>query len=356
LEEAWAWALQPVHGASSLLVPVGSDKEISGYFAFDYLFDLPGQEPVPPETWNLLIAQADKINAERVASEAYWRVRTAFVHAVDIGIVDDVFLRAQAAGERGNYTLAIELLEDGLRNVEDVEASTLPLRHQIAFYYMLAGRINEAEAMFRELLAEAEASLPQDDEYLQVIRHNIASCTHRNGDLSKSLLQFQRILADRERNLGPDAMNTLATRGAIAMIIAEMGNPAEALQLTRELLNDEERALGKDHTNTLSTRQELASYLAATGDIAAALEMLKGLVPDLARALGVDHSEVLDCRWQVARYTARSGNQKEAQRLFRGVLADRERVQGIGDPEFEQERQEFETFCAECELNDEKPT
>jgi eukaryotic-like serine/threonine-protein kinase len=351
LEEAWAWALQPVHGASSLLVPVGSGEGSPKYLAFDYLIDLPGQEQVPPKTWDLLIAQADKAQARHIASEAYWRVRTATLSAVDSGAIDDVFLQAQTVAERGKYTLAIKILEDELQDAGR-DVSIQSLRQHIAYFNLQAGNVSEAEAMFRQLLAEDEVSLPSDHEFLRVARHNIASCSRRSGDLLSALLQFRQILADRDRYLGPRAMNTLATRGSIADIIAEMGNPAEAARLARELLVDEEEALGKDHTNTLLTRQNLADYLAQTADVAGALEIIDDLLPDLIRALGADHPQVLDCRWQKAQYAARAGNCKQAKRLFQDVLAHRERVQGPENAKLKQEHQEFEAFCAGSESGD----
>jgi len=90
VEDAWAWALQPVHGASSLLVPTGPDNEKPNYLAFDYLIDLPHDEPVPPETWDLLISQMDRPQALRIASEAFWRVRTIFHRAVDEDVPSSV--------------------------------------------------------------------------------------------------------------------------------------------------------------------------------------------------------------------------------------------------------------------------
>jgi eukaryotic-like serine/threonine-protein kinase len=346
LGEAWAWALQPVHGASSLIIPTGSAEESPKYLAFDYLLDLPDQEPVPLETWELLITHTDKAQAERVAGAAFWHVPVVALHAVNTGSIDNVFLRATAAAEVEDYTQAIRLLEDELQRAVTNNEPTQSLRHQIAFYNMLAGRASDAEAMFRELLAESEADLPEDDERLQVIRHNIASCTQRNGDLPSALLQFQRILADRERYLGPRAMNTLATRGEIASIIAKIGDPAEALRLTRELLADEEQALGKDNTNTLGTRRSLAEYMAQNGEVLAALDFLNELLPDLVRAFGDDHPEVLDCRWQMAQYAAQSGKRKDAQRLFQEVLADRNRLQTPESPKLVRQRREFETFLA----------
>ncbi len=350
VEEAWAWVQQPVHGASSLLIPAGPSDDDQRYLAFDYLIDQPDHGPIPPETWNLLIARIDRSQASRVASEAYWRVRTAFYAAVDSGAVDDVFSRAQAMGDRGDYPHAIQLLTDHLTlNIDQrIDSSLLrSLRHQIAFYQHASGRIDEAEVTFNELLTEAERTLPPDDEYIQITRHNIASCTQRRGDLSGALAQFERILADRERQLGPTAMNTLATRGRIADLIAEMGDPAESLRRIRAILADEELALGADHTNTLATRHNLATYLAQSGDSGAAVDALQALVPDLVRALGADHLDVLDARWDLARYNGQNGNRSEAVRQFQEVLADRERIHGSGDQRLDAARQELEDFLAQ---------
>ena len=71
--DAWAWALHPVHGASSLLIPAGPSDEDQRYLAFDYLVDQPDHEPIPPETWHLLVARADPLQATRIASMAFWR-------------------------------------------------------------------------------------------------------------------------------------------------------------------------------------------------------------------------------------------------------------------------------------------
>lgn len=352
VDEAWAWALRPVHGASSLLIPAGQSEEGHKYLAFDYLIDQPGHRPIPPETWNVLIARADPSYTPRVASEAYWRVRTAFHAAVESGATDDVFSRAHAMADHGDYPHAIELLTESLQVADDHRSSPhqhRAERHQIAFFQLLSGRLDDAEAAFKELLEEGERTLPPDDEYLQVVRHNLASCTQRRGDLPGALAQFRRILADREQQLGPDAMNTLATRGAIAHIIAEMGDPGEALRQTREILAAEERALGPDHTNTLSTRHSLAQCLARSGNPSGGIEALEALLPDLIRALGADHPDVLDARSDLARYHRQNGNRSQAVRRLQEVLADLGWIHGAEDQRVVLARQELENLLAQPE-------
>ena len=352
LNSAWAWAQRPVHGASSLLIPTGSSNDGQLYLAFDYLVDQPDHDPIPLETWNLLVTRVAPRDAARVASEAFWRVRTAFHAAVDSGAVSDVFSRASAMSDRDNHLQAVQLLTDALNSAKaegDVADQQWALRHQIAFFQILGGRVNQAEASFRELLAEAEQVLPPDDEYLQVVRHNIATCTRKRGDLPEAMAQFRRILADRERQLGPDDMNTLATRSVIAALVGEMGDPAEALRQTQGILADEERALGRDHTNTLSTRHSLASYLAESGQLAAAVDVLQALLPDLDRALGADHSEVLDARWDLARYHGQRGDRHEATRLFQEVLTERERILDADDPRLAAARDELDDFLTRPE-------
>ncbi|MFI7069788.1 tetratricopeptide repeat protein [Micromonospora sediminicola] len=352
VEEAWAWALRPVHGASSLLIPAGQSEENHGYLPFDYLIDQPHHRPIPPETWNMLIARADPSYTRRVASEAYWRVRTAFHAAVDSGATDDVFSRAHAMADHGDYPRAIELLTESLQAADDHDGSLhqhRAERHQIAFYQLLSGRLDEAEAAFKELLEEGARTLPPNDEYLQVVRHNLASCTKRRGDLPGALAQFRRILADREQQLGPDAMNTLATRGAIAHIIAEMGDPGEALRQTREILAAEERALGPDHTNTLATRHSLAQYLARSGNPSGGIKVLEALLPDLIRALGADHPDVLDTRSDLARYHRQNGDRSQAALRFQEVLADLRRIHGAKDRRVVLARQDLEDLLAQPE-------
>lgn len=351
IEDAWAWAVQPVHGASSLLIPSGPSGQDPHYLAFDYLIDQPTLDPVPTETWHRLLAHAD---AARVAQAAYWRVRTAFHAAIDSGAVDNVFLRASALADHGGYSEAIRLLTETLQALGEQPSPQdewrTSLRHQIAFYQLRAGQIDQAETTFQGLLVEAEQSVSPGTESLNVIRHNLANCAQGRGDLPGALALFQRILSDRERHLGSDAMNTLATRLSIANIIGKMGNPARALRLTQAVVADEERALGRDHTNTLDTRHRLAHWLAETGALTAAVEQLLALVPDLTRALGAEHTTVLEARFDIARYRGRNGNTAAALHEFQEVLADWERLRGANDTGLQHARREAEDFRTQNNL------
>lgn len=351
LHEAWAWALQPVHGASSLLIPAGPTDQDASYLAFDYLIDQPGHEPIPAETWELLLAHATPSQASHIASRAFWRVRTVFHAAIASGTVNEILARAQALADHADYAQAIHLLSEALKAPDIDEPVNLEwrrtLRHQTAFYHLQARHLDQAEAGFRELLAEAEQTMPPSDEYLQIVRHNLASCARRRGDLSGALAQFQRILTDRQRYLGTSDMNTLDTRRVIADIIGEMGDHALALRQARDVLADEEQALGRDHTNTLESRQIVAKYLAETGDLEAAVEALQQLIPDLTLALGADHPDVLDARWDIARYQARNGNRAIALRQFQEVIAAKERLLGRDSTDLEHARQELQRLITE---------
>lgn len=303
IEAAWQWAQQPVHGASSLLIPAGPSDQDPCYLAFDYLIDLPDQEPVPPETWNTLLAEAEPAQASRIAGEAFWHVREAFRRAIASGIIDDIHFRATVCADLDDYASAIRILEEAFEE----GSPNRSLRHQIAFFRLLDGQIDEADAAFRELLVEAETDLASDDEYIQVVKHNIASCAQRRGDLQSALAQFEQILSDRTRYLGPLAMNTLATRACIAGIIADMGDAPEALRRIREIVADDERALGPDHTNTLTHRSNLVNLLNRTGDTAAAIRELQGLIPALARAYGADSPELARARQKLAEISGHQG-------------------------------------------------
>ncbi|NGN62567.1 tetratricopeptide repeat protein [Streptomyces sp. A7024] len=346
LEEAWHWALQPVHGASSLLLPSGTGAHSARFIAFDYLVDQPHQATIPAETWDIVFQHASTNQIPRIAGKAQWHQRRAFHQAFDAGLLESVFLRASALADRHRYAEAIALLSRELeRQGDDAGGDPLEynrsLRHNIAFYTMLMGQPGDAEAAFRALLAEYEALLPAGDEGLHVIRHNLASCARRRGDLADALDQFRALLADREVHLGPTAMNTLDTRRVIACIVAAMGDLDEAVRQAREVLELEEAHLGPDHINTLETRCCIADFLARTGDHTAALEALDACLPDLVRTNGREHPVVLDAKWQRATSLWENGQRAEAQGEFAQVLAIRDRRYGPDDPTTRQARTEL---------------
>ncbi|WP_157847761.1 tetratricopeptide repeat protein [Streptomyces violens] len=347
LEEAWRWALQPVHGASSLIVPSGTSGNPC-FMAFDYLVDQPHQASIPAETWDTVIRHADTTRMPSIAGKALWHQRRAFHQALDAGLVEGVFFRASALADRHHYAEAIAVLSQELESLENEDnagddrlSHRTSLRHQIAFYTMLMGNPAEAEAAFRALLAEHEAVLLPGDETLHVVRHNLASCARRRGDLAGALAQFRALLADREEYLGPTAMNTLDTRRIIARLVADMGDPAEALRQAREVLAAEEEHLGADHINTLETRCRIADFLARTGDHTAALKVLDRCLPDLVRTNGQEHPAVLNARQQHATSLWENGRHAEALEEFTQVLAIRDRRYGPDDPTTRQARTEL---------------
>lgn len=365
LAAAWSWALQPVHGASSLIIPIGSGDREPRYTAFDYLIDRPEHEAVPAETWRTAASQADPDQASRIAGKAYWHVRSAFHIAVANGVLTDVFSHSSALADQGKYEQAIALLLEERRQEEETPSDNRSrlntLRHNVAFYMMLGGRAEEAEVLFREILAEYSATLPADDESLQVVKHNIASCARRRGDLVGALEQFRQILTDRERYLGPTAMNTLDTRRTIARLVCQLGAPVEGLRQLREILAAEIQHLGPDHTNVLESRYAVAESLAFSGDFPAAVQAVDECLPDMVRAYGPDHLEVLTARWEKARYLAACALRAHAISEFEEVLATRERLQGSGHPDVESARRELESYRAAdprrpATAHDDRPT
>jgi len=89
-QDALAWAAEPLHATSSLLIPHDDDR----YLAFDYLSDAyeagPAPAPVLQSTWDKLIDIADPAEANEIGASAYsqgqWaHAKAAFSKAVDHG-------------------------------------------------------------------------------------------------------------------------------------------------------------------------------------------------------------------------------------------------------------------------------
>jgi hypothetical protein len=303
LEAAWAWAVHPVSGASSLLLPTGSDLDGPRYLAFDYLLDLPDHPPVPGPVWDTLIDSLGPPYTERVVGEAFWRYRPAFHRAVSEGLVADSLARAQEAADMRRHEEAVRLLTEELAEFSDDREAPWFLRHQLTFHRLLAGEAEAAATVFRELIAEGLVDDSVGDDLLQVARHNLASCTARLGHHGEALLQFGALLEDRTTHLGAHHVNTLATRTSIALIHKQLGHIDEAIRILRDVLADESIHLGLNHTNTMGTQVNLAATLTATRQYEEAVALLTDVLPNLATYLGTDHPEVHDARSLLARCT-----------------------------------------------------
>ena len=237
-------------------------------------------------------------------------------------------------GRRGEAeALYRDLLADRIRVQGEDHPDTLATRHDLADAIGMDGRYAEAEQLCRRLVADDVALLGPGDRRTLAARHNLARMIGRQGRYAEAEGLCQQVLDDQRRLLGVDHPDTLATEHSLAWIIGMRGRYAEAEQMCRQVLDLRRRVLGPDHPDTLASRNRLALLIGQQGRYGEAEELYRDILEDRHRLLGEDHPDNLATRHRLARMIGLQGRYADAEGRFRQVLADRVRTLGEDHPD-----------------------
>ncbi len=211
-------------------------------------------------------------------------------------------------------------------------ASTLGIRHDIAWEAAQQGDYDRAEAMYQQVLDTDIRVLGADNPSTLAARHEIARIKARQGNNAQAEALLQEILQDEIRLFFPDHPSTLVTRHEIARIATERGDFARAESLYRAVVEAKTRILGADHPSTLASRHSVAWVVTQRGDFADAESLYHAAVEAKTRTLGADHPSTLASRHDIAWITAGQGNYKHAEALFNEILEAKIRTLGVDHP------------------------
>jgi hypothetical protein len=343
-ESALAWATTPVLAVSSLLVP---DESRSGHYrVFDYLVDAedsgPSALPVPEETWEILLADADAATCLDIGREADLRgrddiARRAFGRALDGGVLlaavplADLIARSRAWGD---VRQAADLLRTTLAGARDGtgQAELLELRGALSWWTGASGNAEEALGSAREVWEEYRRSYGTDHEITLDAGLNVARWTGNTGDPGEAFRLSSDIRDKLARILGPDHPITMAARFEVAAWADHDGDTGLAIRLWRELDADAVRLFGEHDTRTNDIRWNLSGMLILDGDASGGIPLLESVVAGRAAIYGHEHPRTLAGRLQLAGETGRAGRRAVALAAAQDLTHDAERILG-GDHE-----------------------
>jgi serine/threonine-protein kinase len=93
---------------------------------------------------------------------------------------------------------------------------------------MTAGRLEEADAQFREILALCDASLPADHYMAAIFRDNYGECLTKRKQFEaaeQTLLKSQAVIA---KKFGEAHARTLKSKARLATLYSAWNKPDEA--------------------------------------------------------------------------------------------------------------------------------
>ena len=168
----------------------------------------------------------------------------AFSHASDLGLPYEAL----------TLDVAVDSLE-GLLGPDHPD--TLASRNNLAGAYKSAGRLDEAIALYKHVIADCTRVLGDDHPNTLTSRDNLASAYKSAGRLTEAIALYEQVLTDRTRVLGEDHPHTLASRNNLAHAHALDGNLAEAIKQWQSVWIDCHKFLGPAHPLTGTVRENL---------------------------------------------------------------------------------------------------
>lgn len=244
---------------------------------------------------------------------------------------------AARAHNRSGFPAASERLSDAALSILPLlgqdDTASLQARHQSAMSLAIQGRFHDAEALYRNVLADRSRALGSDHPDTLWTRHELAWITAVQGRWADAEAAYREVFAIRRRILGGEHPDTLMTRHELGWAIGNRGRPQEAEGILTDVLDARSRVLGEVHPRTLWTKHELAWMAASQERWAEAETAYRALLAVRRQTLGGEHPDTLTTAHELAWTVAAQGRRTEALSLYHDIIDARQRVLGIDHPE-----------------------
>jgi len=280
----------------------------------------------------------EKVTVEAILDVASRKVATAFADQPEL----EASLRLTLGGTYRRLGLydraephlrrAVALYEQ-LRGIELEDA--VNAREVLATLLQVRGQYDEAEALFRNAVAQRTVRDGPDDPKTLTVINNLALLLMERGtaDASRERFEeagelFQRALAGEQRVKGVEHWQTLTTEMNLGLLLRRLGKFDEAMSRLQHAADGFVKARGPDHPDTVRARANVANLLRAMNRLEEAEPLLRESLEEHRRAYGPEHPNTLIVMTFVGELLWARGRFAEAEGLFRQDLEITSRVLG----------------------------
>ncbi len=216
----------------------------------------------------------------------------------------------------------------GADNIESIQA-----HGEVAHSMFMAGRQEEAMALFLATAEHAERVLGTDDNTSITARHNYAAALRDLGEYAASAEQLRPIVERRTALLGADHPQTLFAKNNLAASLARTGAADESERLFRETYDGRLRTLGADHPDTAATAMNLANVLLVSGRLDESEPLVRSSLEGYYARYGDAHARTATAINLLAYLVEERGELDEAEALYRRSIRAIESLSGAVSPE-----------------------
>ena len=240
------------------------------------------------------------------------------------------FLRSQ--GRAGEAEAVFRQLVHEAENQQWPEIRLLAAMGELAGALKDQRKLQEAESVYRECVTGLERTVGATHPHTLEGTHNLAFVLRLRGKLSESESLYRKALAGKQSTLGVDHPSTLITMNQLGVVLLQREKFEESETLFRKALTLQQKLSGEGHPNTLCTLNNLASLLDATGRLDEAEGLRRKVLRIMEEKLGPLNPETLASVNNLAALVEKQGKLEEAEHLYRRAITGTRQVLGPAHP------------------------
>lgn len=233
----------------------------------------------------------------------------------------------------GRYADALEIQADCAESFKKVygddHPNTFAAKAALAGLYGKTNRPELAEPIFRDTLAHARRTLPDDSVTLLNIMNNYGIfLMEQKHDLTAAEPLFEHVLARRRASVGDVHDATLTAKQNLAALRLKQQRLDDAEPLLREVLAARTARDGRSHPSTATTMVSLGELLMRRGKTAEAEPLFRDAFASRRDAFGMDNNDTLWAYNSIGWTHWARGEREQAEPYYRETLDGFRRLLG----------------------------